>query len=82
MESNGGEENTAVDYYISGYLYTDGKTWYNCSAVCVGKAGTKAANLTVRFGHDGSKCVVLLGETTSVWNVVSGQDTRLGRWHW
>ena len=58
--------NTSVDYRISGYNYA-GKPWYNCAAVCVGKAGTSHSNLSVRFGDNGIKNVITIGEENTEW---------------
>ena len=58
--------NTSVDYRISGYNYA-GKPWYNCAAVCVGKAGTSHSNLSVRFGDNGTKNVITIGEENTEW---------------
>jgi len=58
--------NTSVDYRISGYNYS-GKPWYNCAAVCVGKAGTSHSNLSVRFGDNGTKNVITIGEEDTEW---------------
>lgn len=58
--------NTSVDYRISGYNYA-GKPWYNCAAVCVGKAGTSHSNLSVRFGDNGTKNVITIGEEDTEW---------------
>lgn len=58
--------NTSVDYRISGYNYS-GKPWYNCASVCVGKAGTSHSNLSVRFGDNGTKNVITIGEENTEW---------------
>lgn len=58
--------NTSVDYRISGYNYS-GKPWYNCAAICVGKAGTSHSNLSVRFGDNGTKNVITIGEEDTEW---------------
>lgn len=73
---------TTVDYRISGYNYSHDKTWINCTAVCIGKAGSRHSNLPVLFGHDGSKCVIAIGATDgkSTWDYpqVSVHDVTLG----
>ena len=46
---------------IGGYNYTEG--WYNYSAEIRGSAPFSQ----VRLAHDGSKCVILLGTTETVW---------------
>lgn len=66
----------SFDYIISGYnnpQYTSGggaviQPWQNYGAVCIGRAGSGNANLPVRFGHDGSKCVVTIGNVNTTWN--------------
>lgn len=58
--------NTSVDYRISGYNYS-GKPWYNCAAVCIGKAGMSHSNLSVRFGDNGTKNVITIGEEDTEW---------------
>ena len=58
--------NTSVDYRISGYNHS-GKPWYNCAAVCIGKAGTSHSNLSVRFGDNGTKNVITIGEENTEW---------------
>lgn len=60
--------NESVDYKISGYNYSDNKTWYNPTAVCVGKAGASHSNLTVRFGDNGSNVAIAIGESTTRWD--------------
>lgn len=57
----------SVDYIVSGYNYSESDSWYNATAICIGKYGASHSNLTVRFGHNGTKCVVLIGENTTVW---------------
>lgn len=61
----------SVDYHIAGYNHNGGTghpAWINCSAVCVGKAGGAHSNLTVRFGHTGSKCAITIGEAATAWS--------------
>ena len=74
--------NTTVDYRISGYNYSVDKSWYSCTAVCIGRAGSIHSNLPVLFGHDGSKCVIAIGATDgkSTWDYpqVSVHDVTLG----
>jgi predicted phage tail protein len=50
--------------YVGGYNYLPSTTWSNCSANLIGDI---SANNRVRFGHDGSKCCIVIGETTSTW---------------
>lgn len=61
--------NTSCDYFVSGYNYSDESKWYNVTAYSTGKNDTKTiSNLTVRFGHDGSKCAIYIGESNTSWN--------------
>ena len=54
------------EFRISGYNYSDaGATWYNESAINLTDNGK---NLNVRFGHDGTKNIVWIGETNTVWS--------------
>ena len=56
--------NSQVDYYISGYNYNGSPShWVNCSAYCIGKGSY--TNLPVKFGHDGSKCAILIGTAST-----------------
>ena len=70
----------SIDYHISGYNYSGGTQWLNCTALCIGKAGASHSNLPVRFGHDGSKCAVTIGEASTVWHYpqVKVHDAVLG----
>lgn len=47
-----------------GYNYTAGSAWTQNFAQIVGNTG---ANNRVRFGHDGTVCCIVIGETTSGW---------------
>lgn len=62
------QDGTSADYYISGYPYGTDKRWNSCTAVCVGKAGQKISNLTVRFGTDGTNSLVYIGESNTSWD--------------
>ena len=62
------QNGTSADYQISGYPYTTNKTWNACTATCVGKAGQKISNLTVRFGTDGTNSLVYIGENNTSWD--------------
>ena len=67
--------NQTITYHIAGYTTTN---WGHCSAYATGR-GVKA-NLTVRFGHDGTHCCVLIGETNTTWGYpnASIRDVRVG----
>jgi len=49
---------------VGGYNYT-GELWANTFAQIIGNT---AANNRIRFGHDGTKCCIIIGETASGWN--------------
>ena len=51
---------------IAGCNYSPETRWVNTSATII--AGEADRNFTVRFGHDGSKCCVYIGELNTVWN--------------
>ena len=54
------------EFRISGYNYSDtNATWYNVSAVEVTDGGPRH---TVRFGQDGSRQCVWIGETSATWS--------------
>lgn len=51
---------------ISGYTYAQStKGWHNTSARVIGESNTE---YPVRFGHDGAKCCVWIGEPTDTWS--------------
>ncbi len=67
-------DNTSCEYMISGYNYADGKTWVSPTVYSLGKNDVKTvSNYNVRFGHDGSKCAVYIGESDTKWNYVQVQ---------
>ena len=49
-----------------GYTYLYSATWVNHFAY-IESAASKDTNFTVRFGHDGTKCCIYIGELNSVW---------------
>lgn len=55
-----------VTYHIGGYNYSSSSQWVNTAAYSNG-TGNKS-NLTVRFGHDGTHCCVIIGETDTSWS--------------
>lgn len=65
------KENSSVDYFVSGYMSSLSNSWENCSAVAVGKYNNALSNLTVRFGHNDSQCVIAIGETNTSWDAIS-----------
>ncbi len=62
------QDGTSADYHISGYPYLTNKTWNACTATCIGKAGQKISNLTVRFGTDGTNSLVYIGDSKTSWD--------------
>lgn len=51
-----------VTYEIGGYNYADSPSWYSVTATAVGSPSKIKA---VRFGHDGTKCCIWIGEVNS-----------------
>jgi hypothetical protein len=72
----------SVEYLVGGYNYnsSDSPSWYNVFAQAIGKYEYGLSNLNVRFGHDGSKCAIYIGESTTTWNYpqVSISDLTVG----
>ena len=57
---------TSFSVKLSGYNYVgSGGTWISTSAVTT---GTTSTNVRVRFGHDGTKCCIYIGENNSNWS--------------
>ena len=50
---------------VGGYNYGTGARWVNYFAQILGNT---ASDNRVRFGHDGTKCCIVIGETTSEWD--------------
>ena len=65
------KENTSVDYVVSGFMNAATQKWEQCSAFALGRYYENLSNLTVRFGHNGSTCVVTIGELDTLWTFVS-----------
>lgn len=63
------QDNLSCTYYLSGYNYAGNNQWYSTSAYSLSKSDNRTiSNRTVRFGHDGSKCAIYIGESNSTWN--------------
>lgn len=64
------QNNLSCTYYLSGYNHNDsGGKWICVSAYSLSKSDSRTiSNRTVRFGHDGSKCAIYIGENNSTWN--------------
>lgn len=58
--------NESFTIYFGGYNYAASSEWYNEFAYILSNSGTDR-NFTVRFGYDGSKMVVYIGELSSGW---------------
>ena len=75
-------EGTSATYTVCGYNYGDTSSWYHPTAYSWGyKLNTDSlGNRSVRFGHDGSKCCIYIGENTSTWSytTVSISNVTLG----
>lgn len=58
----------SCEYVVGGYNYSS--TWANrYFAYSTGKNDQLThSNLTVRFGHDGSKCAIYIGESNTSWS--------------
>jgi hypothetical protein len=73
----GGAAGESVSLYIYGYQYgtTD---WTNCGAVILSDKTDR--DYAVRFGHDGTRPIVWIGETGSTWNYlqISVRDFQAG----
>lgn len=70
--------NTSFTVYVGGYNYSGGNSWINTFAYIL--ARDSSADYTVRFGHDGSKCCVYIGETNKSWSYpqIVVRDVHLG----
>ena len=62
----------SVVYEISSYNYTN--IWVNSNVQYI---GDPAYSRTVRFGHDGTKCCIWIGETTTSWKSPKAMITSL-----
>lgn len=58
--------NESFTVRVGGYNYMSNSAWLNTHASITGSSSIDR-NYTVRFGHDGSKCCIYIGETTSQW---------------
>jgi hypothetical protein len=60
-------ENQAYTVYFGGYNYAPSPSWINTFAYTITPSGTDF-NPTVRFGYDGTKMVVYIGELNWTWS--------------
>ena len=59
--------NEGFDVVCGGYNYAPSASWNQPFAYILGNPNVNR-NFNVRFGHDGSKCCIYIGETTSTWS--------------
>ena len=59
-------DNESFDVHCGGYNYS-GATWVNTFAYILGSPRINR-NFNVRFGHDGTKCCIYIGETSDSWS--------------
>jgi hypothetical protein len=59
--------NESFTIVCGGYNYSSGTAWYNHFAY-IESSAKNDRNFTVRFGHDGTKCCVYIGELASSWS--------------
>jgi hypothetical protein len=59
--------NESFTIVCGGYNYSPGTAWYNQFAY-IESSAKNDRNFTVRFGHDGTKCCVYIGELASSWS--------------
>lgn len=67
--------NEGFDVVCGGYNYSAG-SWINPFAYILGNPNVNR-NFNVRFGHDGTKCCIYIGETTSTWSYPQVAVTQL-----
>ena len=62
-------DNETMTYTISGYNYSSGanSAWHSATAACKTHQSNPKRNLSVRFGHDGTKCAIYIGEASTTW---------------
>jgi hypothetical protein len=58
--------NQSFEVNCGGYTYAGNGNWINPFAYIIGNPGVDK-NFNVRFGHDGTKCCIYIGETNSTW---------------
>lgn len=57
--------NESVELFLSGYSYSASAVWLNCTAKLLTTQRTR--QYKVRFGHDGTKCCIFIGDTNTGW---------------
>ncbi len=58
--------NESISLILSGYTYTGAPSWANTTAIIIASSSNK--NFTIRFGYEGTKCCVYVGELNSYWS--------------
>lgn len=61
--------NKSFTIFIAGFTNSTTSVWENCSSYIVGNS--MDVDYSVRFGHDGTKCCIYIGETTSAWSYLN-----------
>jgi hypothetical protein len=83
-------DDQAFDIIVGGYNYSTSSAWANCSAFAGGDMPSALDGLKIRFGHDGSKCCIWIGEVNSSWSYpqvyvtdfeYGFSDTTASRWN-
>ena len=66
---------------VGGYNHSTSSTWVNYFAQILGNT---TSDNRVRFGHDGTKCCIVIGETTSEWDYpkISVKNFQAGYQHY
>ena len=60
--------NESFDLILSGYNYAgSGGYWTNCTSQAIAHP-QQNKSFNIRYGHDGTKCCIFIGETTSTWS--------------
>jgi hypothetical protein len=57
----------SFEVICGGYNYTGNSSWINTFAYILGDPQINR-NFNVRFGHDGTRCCIYIGETNSTWS--------------
>ena len=66
FEYAGGADGDSIKLHVGGYNYSATPLWNNVFATVISGRTDKFFN--VRFGHDGTKCAIYIGESTTVWD--------------
>lgn len=58
--------NESFTINVGGYNYSSSSSWINPTAYIVGNNTNR--DFTIRFGHDGTKCCIYVGELSQTWS--------------